>query len=369
MKRVLVIQRSLTHYRKLLLNYIQMQGEYEIDIVSIAQKVSHDNNCYTFTAKEIVRYKNYHIQYSKGMIDFIKNRYKDYDYIILEGATNIINNMSICRFLKRNHFPYIVWDAGRRKNSKMSLLRRLMQTKLEYVWKNAAAIIAYSTYAKKYFEEIGISKNKIFVCQNTLYVKAFDNQIEEIAPIEIDVIRKQYAPEKRKLVLYVGAVEQRKRIKDLIDAIKIINEKTSIANLVVVGGGEQLEELKEYVANRKDVYLLGPIIEGVIKYFMAADVFVLPSEGGLSLNQAMICGKPIIASSADGTELDLIEDGKNGFLFEEKDIYGLIQKINAVLENEKMCEEMGRKSREIIETRVNEVCFYQNFKCCLGSVK
>lgn len=368
MKRVLIVQRSLTHYRKLLLNYIQMQGEYEIDVVSIANSVSHDNNCYAFTAKEIMRYKNYHIEYSKGMIDFIKKQYKNYDYIILEGATNIINNMSICRFLKKNCFPYVVWDAGRRKNSKMSLLRRLMQTNLEYVWKNAAAIIAYSTYAKKYFEEIGISENKIYVCQNTVYVKEFDNQIQKITPGEIEAIRKEYAPDKRKLVLYVGAVEPRKRIKDLIDAISIINDKTMSTNLVVIGGGEQLEELKEYAVNRKDVYLLGTIIDDVIKYFMAADLFVLPSEGGLSLNQAMICGKPIIASSADGTELDLVEDGKNGFLFEEKDIHELVHKITSILENEKMCEVMGKRSREIIEQKVNEVFFYQNFRCCLESI-
>lgn len=140
------------------------------------------------------------------------------------------------------------------------------------------------------------------------------------------------------------------------------------ASLVIIGGGIQLEELREYVRGKENVYLLGQIIDGVIKYFMACDVFALPSEGGLSLNQAMICSKPLIASSADGTELDLIKDGKNGFLFEEGDINSLAEKISQIISTPGLSESMGAYSRMIIDNRVNEINFYHNLKRCLDSV-
>lgn len=368
MKKILLVQRGLTHYRKLLLDYIESQGEYSLDVVSIGKDEGHKGGVRTFTARTMFQYKNYKIQRSPGMINYVKEHYQEYDYIILEGATNLSNNIPIVRFLKAKRKPFIVWDAGRRKNSKMSLPRKLAQGRLEYVWKNAAALIAYSTLAKSYFESIGISDEKIFVCQNTLYVGEFDKQISTVDPQTVSEIRSTYNGKDGKLVLYVGAVESRKRIKDLIDAFDLVRSSHPNASLVIIGGGIQLEELREYAKGKENVYILGQIIDGVIKYFMACDVFALPSEGGLSLNQAMICSKPLIASSADGTELDLIEDGKNGYLFEEGDVNGLADKIEKIITVPGLSEKMGAYSRSIIDTRVNEVNFYHNFKRCLESV-
>lgn len=369
MKKILLVQRSLTHYRKLLLDYIESQGEYSIDVVSIGHEEGHNAKVRTFTAKTAFQYKNYKIQRSLGMINYVKEHYQEYDYIILEGATNLSNNISIVRFLKARHKPFIVWDAGRRNNSKMSLPRKLAQGFLEYVWKNAAALIAYSTLAKSYFESIGISDEQIFVCQNTLYVGEFDKQINGIDAQIVSEIRSTYAGKDGKIVLYVGAIEPRKRIKDLIDAFDLVRSTLPNAALVIIGGGIQLEELREYAKEKENVYLLGQIIDGVIKYFMACDIFALPSEGGLSLNQAMICSKPLVASSADGTELDLIEDGKNGYLFKEGDVSSLAEKITHILSVPGLSARMGVYSRMIIDSRVNEVIFFRNFKRCLDSVK
>ena len=368
MKKVLLVQRTLTHYRRLLLDYIELQGEYAVDVVSIGHEEGCNEKVRTYTARTLLQYKNYKIQRSPGMINYVKTHYQEYDYIILEGATNLSNNIPIVKFLKSKHKPYLVWDAGRRKNSKMSLPRKLAQGRLEYVWKNSAAIIAYSTLAKSYFKSIGIADEHIFVCQNTLYVGEFDKQIEKIDPQIVKEIRSKYVAEGEKIILYVGAVEPRKRIKDLIDAFELIQKTHTGAALVIIGGGNQLEELREYAKDKQKVYLLGQIIDGVIKYFMACDVFALPSEGGLSLNQAMICRKPLVASSADGTELDLIEDGKNGYIFEEGDVSGLAEKIIRIITTPGLSESMGAYSRTIIDQRVNEVSFYHNFKSCLGSV-
>lgn len=369
MKKVLIVQRGVTHYRKLLFEFIEAQGEYSIDVVSIGDKEEHKGNVYTFSSQELFKYKNYKLRRSKGMIDFVKRNCNSYNFIILEGATNLINNIPICKYLISHNKSYLIWDAGRRKNSKMSFLRRIAQGRLEYVWKNASGIIAYSTLAKKYFSDIGIPDSKIFVCQNTLYVGAFDRQIQETCDLDISKIKKSYAPNGEKIVLYVGAVEARKRISDLVEAFKIIHGKKPNTSLIIIGGGEQLEELRENVKEIKNCYVTGAIIEGVIPYFMAADVFVLPSEGGLSLNQAMITGKPVIASSADGTELDLIDDGKNGYLFEETNIKQMAERILDVISDDAICSAMGRHSREIIDQKVNENQFYINFKHCLEFVE
>ena len=369
MQKILLIQRKLQHYRKLLLKSIEDQKEYTVDVLNMGDKESHEDKIHTFPSKTFFRYKNYNIQRSNALINYLKEHYAEYDFIIMEGASNITNNLPIARFLRSHNKPYVVWDAGRRKNSKMSLPRKLAQNNLEYVWKNAAGIIAYSTLAKEYFMNIGIPSEKIFVCHNTLNVGEFDKQINQVSDETIKEIRNKYVPQNGNMILYVGAVETRKRIKDLIDAADIVHKKNALTSLVIIGDGNAFQELKEYAEGRDYVFLLGSIIDGVIPYFMSCDVFALPSEGGLSLNQAMICSKPVIASSADGTELDLIEDGKNGFLFQETDVNDLAEKIQSVLDNRERRIEMGRYSREVIDSRINNKEFYKSFKKCLDSIQ
>ena len=62
------------------------------------------------------------------------------------------------------------------------------------------------------------------------------------------------------------------------------------------------------------ITLTGKVIDGVSAYFLLGDIFVLPHFGGLSISEAMAHGLPVIATVADGCELDLIEPGGNGFL-------------------------------------------------------
>jgi glycosyltransferase involved in cell wall biosynthesis len=371
MEKILIVQRQLTHYRKLLLHYLCSEGNYSIDVFCMGKKYGQLGNVTIFPNKEVkVKFgkREYTLGYSKKLLEAIKQRYKEYDYIILEGATNIVNNIPICAFLKSKNMGYIIWDAGRRKNAHMSFFRKLAQCKLDNIWRNADAIMAYSTLAKQYFESIGIESNRIFVCQNTLNVGEFDNQIKGIDTSELAELRSQYATIKEKIILYVGAVQARKRIVDLINSFQKLQTKRTDIKLLIIGGGDELEKLKTYVINNKieNVKFLGPIIDGVIKYFKIADVFALPSEGGLSLNQAMICSKTIIASSADGTEIDLIQDGNNGFLFQEGNVSELAEKIDLALKDDQTIQSMGKHSREIIDTRVNEANFLVNFKKCLS---
>jgi len=66
--------------------------------------------------------------------------------------------------------------------------------------------------------------------------------------------------------------------------------------------------------------------------YRLGDVFVLPSRGpgetwGLALNEAMACGRPVIASDRVGGARDLIVHGANGWTFES----GNLEQLGAVV--------------------------------------
>jgi len=75
--------------------------------------------------------------------------------------------------------------------------------------------------------------------------------------------------------------------------------------------------------------------------------------GGLSINEAMIYGKPVVCSVADGTEKKLVRDNFNGKYFEKGNLEDLVEKLDFLLSNPKIIEDMGKNSEKIIREEIN----------------
>jgi glycosyltransferase involved in cell wall biosynthesis len=125
--------------------------------------------------------------------------------------------------------------------------------------------------------------------------------------------------------------------------------------MVLIGGGAIENELAEYVASNdiKDIHFAGKVFEGISKYFLMADLFVLPGLGGLSIFEAMVHGLPVISASADGTEVDLIEEGHNGYILKTDEVDELTEKLYIFLRDKEMAKSFGKRSREIVDNKIN----------------
>ena len=86
---------------------------------------------------------------------------------------------------------------------------------------------------------------------------------------------------------------------------------------------------------KKIVFLGAKTHEELKKIYASADLFVMPSitakdgdkEGfGLVILEAFASGLPIVASRSGGIT-DIVKDGVNGFLVEEKDVSGMAEQI------------------------------------------
>ena len=82
-------------------------------------------------------------------------------------------------------------------------------------------------------------------------------------------------------------------------------------------------------------------------------VYVLAGMGGLSINDAMTYGLPVVCSVCDSTERDLVTDGVNGLFFRESDADSLSDKLNELFASPGRCAEMGRESERIIREKIN----------------
>ncbi len=106
----------------------------------------------------------------------------------------------------------------------------------------------------------------------------------------------------------------------------------------------------------------GKHITDATLYIILSDVVVLPSAGGLSVIQAMACGKPFIGSEEieHGGIRDYVTNGINGFLVKENDVNDLYCALKELYTNDKryaaFCKNAFEKSKELtIQNMVNGI--------------
>jgi glycosyltransferase involved in cell wall biosynthesis len=132
--------------------------------------------------------------------------------------------------------------------------------------------------------------------------------------------------------------------------------------LVMVGDGPQRDELRRAAESEGLTGVVWPgykQFDELPLYYAFAGCFILPSimePWGLVVNEAMACGVPVIVSSRCGCAADLVQDARNGFLFEpaESGQLGRLMLSMATLSDERR-EAMGRASKEIISGWTPEV--------------
>jgi len=292
--------------------------------------------------------KSYNIPFSLSLLNEVW--YGGYDVVIAEGVTNIVHDSLLYPICKAKRIPFIWWDAGRRRNAQRNIFRRMADPLVDSITRGADACIAYGSVARDYMISSGAQKEKIFVANNTINIK---NILQNIAEDKKDAEQiRQQMNLSGGIILYVGVIEKRKKLENLIEAFQRLKQSyTQPVSLIIVGDGPYLQPIVSWTKSggyEQDIHFLGRIVDGVGAYFAMCDLFVLPSEGGLALNQAMAYAKPLIATSADGTEVDLISDGWNGFIVEEDNIGALSAAMEQVLSDRDEQQRMGANSLQRI---------------------
>jgi len=152
-------------------------------------------------------------------------------------------------------------------------------------------------------------------------------------------------------ILFVGRLEQRKGLIDLLKAYNRLRKRRTDARLLVIGAGPKLREYKRFVGLRgiRDVEFLGRVSDDEkVRYFASADIFCAPSTGqesfGIVLLEAMAAGVPIVASDIHGFKR-VVERNVQGLLVEPRNSRALAAALYALARDRDLRHEMGDAGR------------------------
>lgn len=214
------------------------------------------------------------------------------------------------------------------------------------------AHVNYVEDAFEIFGSYGVPKEKIHIIYNspdTDMLFKIREKVEKEKPL---------LPYSDYRLIHLGRLIPWKNIDLLIKSIYDLIKEFPKIELLIIGTGPEENKLKKLakelnIENR--VKFLGGIYnpEEIGRYLISSSIYVLAGMGGISINDAMIFGKPVICSVCDGTEKKLVYNEINGLYFKDGDQTDLTEKIKKILMNKDRIKKMGEMSTEIIKNNIN----------------
>lgn len=208
-------------------------------------------------------------------------------------------------------------------------------------------VITPSYKMKKELVSYGVKK-PIAVVPNFIYPDRFSHTekgyLHELCSI----------PKNVPILLSVGRMGIEKNFLFLLDAFKKITEKESLSHLVIVGDGDEADNIKEYSRSLElggRVHFPGKIEQKKIALAYAdAEIFLFTSRTetqGIVLLEAAASGLPFVVVK-DGAYKGMVIDNENGFMVSESTSL-FAQKVIELLEDKEKRETFGKRSKELVK--------------------
>lgn len=277
-----------------------------------------------------------------------------FDAMIIHGIYDSFAKWQAYAWCHRNRIPYFIrTDAN--ITAENTLFRRItrgwiVSSRIRY----AAGLLCIGTQNEKYYCFYGAKPEQCFLCPWEIDYDSLELYYQE-SMLNREKIRQAYGCSSHQcLLVTVGRLVKAKGFETLIPAVGRLRKDGYDVQLLIAGEGPRRSEIVRCSreSGQSAVRLLGNLDrKKLIQLLTAADVFVLASTyepWGLVVNEAALCGLPLILSDAVGAAADLLIPEWNGFLFPAGDSRIIYKNIEKLIQAPGLRRTMGQRSRERI---------------------
>ena len=360
--RVGLIQRCLPNYRAPFFNLLGSVCRGGLSVTSGNLRPDEAiETCSSLAQAQLTLLKNAYflkgslmLCWQQGILHWLASW--DPDVLIVEANPRILSTRQAVTWMRKRRRSVIGWGLGSPAPVGAGKALRLLSR--QSLLKQFDALITYSQQGKEEYAAAGFDPGRIFIAHNA--VEARPQHPAQLRP-------PQYVDGKA-VVLYVGRLQERKRLDVLMQACAALPQPLQ-PHLWIVGDGpakDRLQSLAQNVYPTTRFYgaLFGEQLKPV---FEAADLFVLPGTGGLAVQQAMSHALPVVVAEADGTQSDLVRP-QNGFLNPPGDVQQLTTTLQNALADPAKLRKMGQESFRIVSEEINLENMVQGFADAICAV-
>ena len=282
----------------------------------------------------------------KNFLSLIK-LLKSFKIELIQTAAHKSNTLGILasKFAKIPYKIALVEGLGSfyiNESFKSFLIRKNIEFLYKLSFKVANLFIFVNESNAKFMHKLGLSEKKICI------IKSVGINLKQFFPMKIskevkeDFLKKLNLAQKP-VVLMVARALWHKGVTEFYESANALFER---ANFILVGGRDDNISCAslEFLTSGKVCYLGAR--DDIAFLLNLCDIFVLPSykEGfPVSVLEAKACGKACVVSDCEGC-VEAVLNGHDGLLVKTKDAKDLSEKIEILLNDEKLRENLGKNA-------------------------
>lgn len=321
MKKVVICQHRLVHYRQALFDRLQeicVQRGIDLHLLhgqaSRRESAKKDEGILPWAHKVENRF------WELGSRDLVWQPFpaglRDADLVVVMQENRILSNYPLLlnRLWSRQKVAY--WGHGVNFQSDVPAglrekWKQMMLTKVDW-W------FAYTEMTAEIVRRAGYPQERITCLNNAIDNEAFKRDLASVTDVQLQTMRAEIdAPEGAPVGLFCGSLYPDKRLDYMIAAADRIHAAQANFRLVVIGDGPSAGEILTAAGTRPWLKWVG-VRKGLEKaaWFRIADVVINPGAVGLHVLDSFCSGTPMTttAESRHGPEIAYLKDGVNGLV-------------------------------------------------------
>lgn len=297
------------------------------------------------------------ILWQSGVLGLLRK--EKFDAVIFLANAYYLSTWFATFYLKIKGKKLYMWTHG------------VVTTKKDWKWKLrkffyglGAGVLLYGHKAKAVMANNGFPERKLHVIYNSTgsindLIKKNKIPIEKKNQTKQQLFKYPDLP----IIIFVGRLTYVKKLDQILQATRILNEEDFKVNVLFVGDGEARKDLENLAQslNLSDYYhFYGPCFkkEELELLFNISSLCVSPGEVGLTAMSALGNGIPVLSHddfNYQMPEYEAIEPGINGMLFKRNSISDLALKMKQwIIENKDTPEAVMRSNcHKIIREKYN----------------
>jgi glycosyltransferase involved in cell wall biosynthesis len=243
-----------------------------------------------------------------------------------------------------NRVPLVLWSYPSRVSGEVtSSARQGMRRRL---LARADALIGMGVQAREALRGLGVPDERIFDAPSSHDAPGFERALSGMEPLVARHALRGAARARERVALVAGRLVPVKGILPLLAAWARLPESLRARwTLCFVGDGPLAHAVRDAQRARPGEIALLPGLPAseMPADLAAADLHIFASLGdtwGIVVNEALACGVPVLCSRLAGCADDLIEPGRNGWLFDPTDAAGFGDALRTALSSDAL-ESMG----------------------------
>jgi glycosyltransferase involved in cell wall biosynthesis len=268
-----------------------------------------------------------------------------HDFKLICPAIYLVSHEAICEDCKGRLF----WRAAVNKCNRGSFLRSALSALETYISRVNGSMalidhfIAPSDFLRNKMIQYGVDAKKISTLRNFI-------QLDDYQP----------SGKPGEHFVYLGRLEKLKGIYVFLEAAVKLPDKL----FLIVGSGECEKEIAERIRKQdlRNVKLLGLMNKAEIREVVSGAICVIvPSllyeNCPMAILETFAIGRPVVGSAFGGIP-ELIDHGKDGFLFQPGNVSELVERLSWLSEHPEEVINMGASGRKKAEEKFTPIAFY-----------